>query len=433
MTKAEIKKAICDAVDSIAEEIVALGEETLATPEFGYKETAASERLKKRLAEMDLPVEQYARTGLKSTLQGGGNTANVALIGELDAVVCFTHPHANKETGAAHACGHHVQQAIAWGAFRALQKSGVMPQLDGSVTFMATPAEEFVEMEFRGALRERGEITWYGGKQQMILEGAFDDIDRAMMLHAHPDTPEAALNLDGDSLGFVAKTIDFYGRAAHGSKPFEGINALNAAIMALMGVHANREIFRDEDHIRIHPIITNGGSIVNSVPDHVRIETYIRGANAQAIADACEVVERCMKGAAMSIGARVEITTDPGYLPLKQSEVMGRVMEENAIALWGEGSTHRGVPTTGSTDIGDLSQLIPCLQPTCGGFTGTLHGENFVVSDPKIAYIDGAKLLALTAADLLLDGAAAAKEVKASYTPAFTKESYLAFLEAQRG
>ena len=433
MTKTEIKKAICDAVDSAAEEIIALGEESLSAPELGYKEQGASDRLEVRLTDMGLQVEHYARTGLKATLAGGGSAANVALIGELDAVTCFGHPYANPETGAAHACGHHVQQAIAWGALYALQKSGVMPHLGGSVTFMATPAEEFLEMEFRASLRERGEIEWFGGKQQMILEGAFDDVDMAMMLHAHPDTPGAALNLDGDSLGFVAKTIDFYGKAAHGSKPFEGINALNAAMMGLMGVHANREIFRDEDHIRIHPIITNGGSIVNSVPDHVRIETYIRGSNAQAIADACEVVERCMKGAAMSIGAEVKIETLPGYLPLKQSELMGRIMETNAIALWGEGSTHRGVPTTGSTDIGDLSQLIPCLQPTCGGFSGTLHGVDLLVSDKRIAYLDGAKLLAMTAADLLADGAAAAREVKAAYTPAFTKESYLQFLEAQRG
>ena len=82
----------------------------------------------------------------------------------------------------------------------------------------------------------------------MVLEGAFDDVDMAMMLHAHPNMPQAGVNLDGSSLGFVAKTIEFYGRASHGSLPFEGINALNAATMGLMGIHANREIFRDEDH-----------------------------------------------------------------------------------------------------------------------------------------------------------------------------------------
>ena len=99
----------------------------------------------------------------------------------------------------------------------------------------------------------------------------------------------------------MAKTIEFFGRASHGSLPFEGINALNAATMGLMGIHANREIFRDEDQVRIHPIITNGGSIVNSVPDYVRIETYVRAANAKAMDEACMVVDRAMKGAAMTV------------------------------------------------------------------------------------------------------------------------------------
>ncbi|MGI6260237.1 MAG: amidohydrolase [Acutalibacteraceae bacterium] len=427
----EIKQRISDAIEQNAAEICSFGDEVLAMPELGYKEKNTSRHFEERLQALGLKPEHYAGTGLKAAVAGKRPGPCVGIIGELDAVSCFGHPHANNETGAAHACGHNAQQASAYGAIFALVRSGVMQELDGSVALLATPAEEFLDMEYRMQLRSDGKIQYFGGKQQMILEGAFDDVSLAMMLHAHPDTPGAALNLDGDSLGFTAKTIDFYGRAAHGSKPFEGINALNAAMLGLMGIHANREIFRDEDHIRIHPIITNGGSVVNSVPDHVRIETYIRGANADAIADACCIVDRSVNGAATAIGATAEIATVPGYLPLRQDESFGRVMEQNAIALWGDGSIHRGVPTTGSTDIGDLSHLIPCIQPTFGGFTGALHSQQFEIADKKLAYLDSARLLAMTAADLLFHGAALANDICRAFHPVFTKQEYLDFLQAQ--
>ena len=424
-----LKKRVVAAVDEAAAEICAFGEEAMEMPEAGYKEYRSSAHMKQAMEQLGLPVEEYARTGLKAKIGCGREEGPcVALIGELDAISCFGHPRGNSETGAAHACGHNAQQAAAYGAMLALIRSGVLDELSGSVALVATPAEEYGDMEYRLQLREEGKIRYLGGKQQMVLEGAFDDVDMAMMLHAHPNMPQAGINLDGSSLGFVAKTIEFYGKASHGSLPFEGINALNAATMGLMGIHVNREIFRDEDQVRIHPIITNGGSIVNSVPDYVRIETYVRAANAKAMDEACAVVDRAMKGAAMTIGAEVKITTIPGYLPLQQNLHMGRLMEQNAVAVWGEGSAHRGVPTTGSTDIGDLSQLIPCIQPTCGGYDGALHSKEFKVTDPQIAYVDGAKLLALTVVDLLASQAVEGRKVLDEFSPVFTKEAYLKFL-----
>ncbi|MBQ7049596.1 MAG: amidohydrolase [Firmicutes bacterium] len=430
----EMKRKVAAAVDAVATEICAFGEEAMEMPEAGYKEYKSSAHMRQAVEKLGLSVEEYARTGLKAKVScGKGDGPCVALIGELDAISCFGHPRGNSENGSAHACGHNAQQAAAYGALLALLRSGVLEELSGSVALVATPAEEFGDMEYRLQLKEEEQIQYLGGKQQMVLEGAFDDVDMAMMLHAHPNMPQAGLNLDGSSLGFVAKTIEFYGRASHGSLPFEGINALNAAMMGLMGIHANREIFRDEDQVRIHPIITNGGSIVNSVPDYVRIETYVRASNAKAIDAACEVVDRAMKGAAMTIGAEVKITTIPGYLPLQQNLAMGRLMEQNALALWGEDTAHRGVPTTGSTDIGDLSQLIPCIQPTCGGYDGALHSKEFHIVDPKLAYVDGAKLLALTVVDLLADGAVAGRKVLEEFEPVFTKETYLGFLNEKMG
>lgn len=428
----EMKRKVASAVDAAAEQICAFGKEAMKMPEAGYKEYKSSAHMRQAVEKLGLSVEEYARTGLKAKVScGKGEGPCVALIGELDAISCFGHPRGNSETGSAHACGHNAQQAVAYGALLALVRSGVLKELSGSVALVATPAEEFGDMEYRMQLREEGQIQYLGGKQQMVLEGAFDDVDMAMMLHAHPNMPQAGVNLDGSSLGFVAKTIEFYGRASHGSLPFEGINALNAATMGLMGIHANREIFRDEDQVRIHPIITNGGSIVNSVPDYVRIETYVRAANAKAMDEACMVVDRAMKGAAMTIGAEVKITTIPGYLPLHQNPAMGRLMEKNALALWGSGTAHRGVPTTGSTDIGDLSQLIPCIQPTCGGYDGALHSKEFHITDPKLTYVDGAKLLAMTVVDLLANGAAEGRKVVEEFSPVFTKETYLEFLQSK--
>ena len=432
MDRKELKQRVAAYVEAAAEEIIRFGERSMEMPEAGYKEYKSSAHMREAMEELGLTVESFARTGLKGKVGGGkGEGPCVALIGELDAIRCFGHPRGNAETGSAHACGHNAQQATAYGAMLALIRSGVMEELTGSVALLATPAEEYGDMEYRLQLREEGKITYLGGKQQMVLEGAFDDVDMAMMLHAHPNMPQAGLNLDGSSLGFMAKTVEFYGKAAHGSLPFEGINALNAAMMGLMGIHANREIFRDEDQVRIHPIITNGGSIVNSVPDYVRIETYIRASNARAIDAACEVVDRAMKGAAMTIGAEVKITTIPGYLPLQQNEAMGKMMEENALTLWGEESAHRGVPTTGSTDIGDISQLLPCIQPTCGGYDGALHSKEFHITDPKIAYVEGAKLLAMTVVDLLAENAAAGRRVVQEFKPVFCKEGYLDFLKSK--
>lgn len=431
MQRQALKQRISDAVFSHAEEICAFGDRILATPELGYKETKTSAFAAEKLTALGLTVQHFARTGLKAMLAGGSDGPCVGIISEPDAVVCFGHPHADAQSGAAHACGHHAQMAAAYGAVLALITSGVLPELSGRVALLVTPAEEYLDMAYRMQLREQGIITYFGGKQQLIAEGAFDDVNMAMMLHAEPDAPAPALHLDGGSLGFTAKTIDFYGKAAHGSKPYEGINALNAAMLGLMGIHANRELFRDEDHVRIHPIITNGGSVVNSVPDHVQIETYVRGANTNAIATGCEVTDRALRGAAIAVGAQVEIETLPGYLPLLQDKMFGQVMEQNAVSLWGKESIYRGADTTGSSDIGDLSHIMPCIQPTYGGFTGALHSRAFTVADKKTAYVDAACLLALTVADLLCDGAEKAHAVLAQHRPVFTKTEYLAFLQAQ--
>lgn len=424
MEISEIKKKIIEEINENSYKIIEIAEKIAEKPEMGYREFETARLVAEELSSLGIECrEGLAVTGVKGNMKGRKSLARVAVIGELDAVTCTNHPKADRVTGAAHACGHNAQIASMLGAAMAL--SAVKDELDGDVCFFATPAEEFVEMGFREKLAERGDIRFFGGKQELIRLGEFDDIDMAMMIHAEA-TEKNALLLNGGSLGFVAKTVNFIGKAAHaGGAPHEGINALNAAMSAMMCIHAQRETFRDEDRIRVHPIITNGGELVNTVPAKVTMETYVRGASLEAIYGAAAKVDRAIEGGSYAIGATAEIKTHKGYLPLLQSESISALMEKNAEYLPEMPEIIQGVDMCGSSDVGDLSHLIPTIQPTMGGFYGKLHAEDFAVANERSAYLDTAKLMALTVVDLLCNGAEKALKIKADFKPKLTKEEYV--------
>lgn len=321
-----MKNKIFDAIDKNKDLIIECGEYILNNPELGYKEFKTSQRVKDEFEKLGIPYEDnLAITGVKGTVGKKDAKINICIIGELDAIKCFEHPCANKESGAAHACGHNAQIASMIGAAYGIVKSGVLDQIDGKITFFAVPAEEFVELEYREQLVKDGKITYMAGKQELIHIGAFDDVDMAMMIHSHALTPDFNVYINGTSLGFDTKQIVFEGKAAHGSEPFNGVNALNAATLALMGINANRETFKDEDRIRIHPIVTNGGDIVNVIPDKAVIETYVRGASTEAIKDACQKVDNAVNAGAMAVGAKCSIKNVKGYEPLVQDEMLSAV------------------------------------------------------------------------------------------------------------
>src|SRR5690606_35585134 len=183
------------------------------------------------------------------------------------------------ETGAAHCCGHNGQIATMLGTAMGLVGSGVLPSLAGRVAFFAVPAEEYVEIEYRNQLRREGKIEFLGGKSELIARGEFDDVDMAMMVHGASDQNSSAkAGVSASNNGCIGKQARFVGKAAHaGGAPHRGINALYAAQIALSAINAQRETFRDEDHIRIHPIMTRGGDLVNVIPNDFRLETYVRG------------------------------------------------------------------------------------------------------------------------------------------------------------
>lgn len=429
MHLAEIKQRIIAETEKNSEYIIDIGRQVLNNPELGYFEEKTSKLVRDVFDKVGICFEYpFALTGVKGKISGKKEGPTVAIIGEMDALKCSGHPNADGES-VAHACGHNAQIAAMLGAAISLKK--VATELCGSIVFFAVPAEEFIEIENRAQLKSQGKIEYFGGKQQLIAEGAFDDVDIAIMIHAQPNEKEPKVFVRGYNLGFKVKKITFKGKAAHGSKPHEGTNALNAAALSILGIHSNRETFKDEERIRIHPIITKGGDVVNSVPDEVCIETYVRGANLEAINKGDAAVNRSIDGAAQIIGATVQTDDMPGYLPINENTELSKVFEDIAVEILGEDKVVYGEEITGSTDMGDLSYIIPSIQPSIGGFEGNLHGKDFKVYSEDTAYILSAKLLALTAADLLYDDAKKAKNIIKSFETNFTKNDYLKYIQGE--
>jgi amidohydrolase len=428
--KEHLKKRVSDAIDRRAKEIIALGDHIFSHPELGYKEKLAAEQVEEKFRELNLDYRKgLAITGLKARIPGKQHHLSVAVLGELDAVVCHDHPHADPVTGAAHSCGHNAQTAMMVGVAMGLVDSGVMQELDGDVVVMAVPAEEYVELDYRQKLRQEGKIKFLGGKQELIYLGEFDDVDMAMMCHSESDTPGKIVRVPGPGVGsngFIGKTIRYIGKEAHaGGAPHQGINALNAAMLGFMGVHANRETFKDEDAIRVHPIITKGGDLVNIVPADVRIETYVRGRSIEAVMAAGEKVNRALQAGAMAVGAEVQIDEIPGYLPLFNDQNMAAMFRENAVRLLGESGVERAAIMSGSTDMGDITHIMPGIHPTIGGVAGRAHARDYKMVDPEMAYVVPAKIMAMTVIDLLHDGAKEGLRIKREFQPRMTKEEYL--------
>lgn len=425
--KEALKKKVCEAIDRRRDKIEAIGDKILRNPELGFKEFKTAELVSKTMAEFDVPHQTgLAITGVKGMLAGGKSGPTMALMGELDSLTVAGHPMADPETGAAHACGHNGQIAALMGAMMGLVDTKAAEELAGNLVLFAVPAEEYVEVEYRTDMVKEGKLGLLGGKPELIRLGHFDDVDMALMIHGHSRPDLKKLIMGQSSNGCVVKLIRFLGKAAHaGSSPHRGINALNAANIAFAAIHAQRETFRDHDTIRVHPIITRGGDVVNVVPAEVSLETFVRGRTVEAIADAEQKIDRALRAGAMAIGAKVEIQTIPGYMPLLNNPDMAEVFKSNAATLLGEDEFMDGGHGTGSTDMGDVSLIMPALHPGLGGAVGTGHAADYEIVDKELSYLGAAKLLAMNAVDMLYGDAGAAKKIIDSYKPEFTIDSYI--------
>jgi metal-dependent amidase/aminoacylase/carboxypeptidase family protein len=257
-----------------------------------------------------------------------------------------------------------------------------------------------------------------------------DSVDMMIKHHTRSGKKERKVWVAGTNNGFVGKAIRYKGKEAHaGGSPEKGINALNAAMLGMMGIHALRETFRDDDHIRVHPIITRGGDLVNIVPADVRIETYVRGKTTKAIRAASRKVNRALKAGASAVRAKVDIQEIPGYLPMKNDPEMSRIFGENARQLLGKASVKQGVHTTGSTDTGDISAIMPAIEPSISGATGIGHGADYTIVDKEMGYIIPAELMAMTVIDLLSDDAIKARRILKTFKPEVRRKGYTSHWE----
>src|SRR5881296_2008647 len=425
MTKNELKERVYAAIDRRAEEIVGLGERIRKHPELGFKEVKTGRLVEETFAGLGLkPKAGLALTSVRAEAPGrGGDGPTFALLGELDGLVVAGHPEGDPTTGAAHACGHNAQIAGMLGAAMGLLDARAFDQLAGRAVFFSVPAEEYGDIEWRVAQARAGKLEFLGGKPELLRLGHFDDVDLAMMIHTTSRAEEGKAGVPASNNGCIVKTVRYIGRAAHaGGAPHMGINALYAAQIGLTAINAIRETFRDEDTIRVHPIITHGGSQVNVIPGEVRIETYVRGRSMDAILDANRKVDRALRAGALALGAKVEIETLPGYMPMTCDPVMARYFKDNVAGLLGEEHYRQIGHRTGSTDMGDLSQVMPVLHPYIGGARGTGHGADFEIVDKPLAYLGPAKALAAMVVDMLWEGAAGAREVMAKARPPMTRE-----------
>jgi amidohydrolase len=432
-SKDELKHTVCEAIDRRADTIIELGEAILRHPETGFNEVKTAALVAERMVGLGLaPRTGLAMTGVKGRLAGRAPGPRLALIGELDSLRTSEHPLADPVTGAAHSCGHNAQIAGMLGAAMGLSEAGAARHLSGEIIFFAVPAEEFIDVEERAGRVAKHEIEFMLGKPELLAKGHFDDVDMAMMIHTGSRGGAGTRAfLAESSNGALIKRIRFLGKAAHaGSLPQLGVNALNAAMIAMNAIAAQRETFWEKDTIRIHPIITKGGDAVSVVPAEVRMETFVRGGSLEAILDANKKVDRCLRAGAMAMGAEVEIHTIPGYLPQRNDKNLGEIFGANVEALFGPGEFHIGGHRTGSTDMGDLAHLMPVIHPYLVAAEGKAHGADWQINEPQHGYVTPAKLLAMTAIDLLYGDAAPARELLARFEPAMTKEAYLAF---QRG
>lgn len=411
----ELKEQVISYLDQNSERFIDLGNKLFQTPELGFREEKTSQLVSDFLKQLDLKVERCALTGVKSKLEGKNRYASVGVLGELDAIYCPDHPLADKATGAAHACGHHMQVVAMLAAAEALVKSEVYSRLDGEVVFYAVPAEEHLEFNFRNHLLATGQVEFTSGKQEMLRLGCFDDVDMLLTTHAlslnNEHQAEAILCVSCN--GYEINRFRFVGKGGHaGLNPGKCINALNAAILSINGIQFLRDTFPDEENIRVSFILTEAGEVLNVVPEEAVLEVQIRGRTLEAIVRIREKIIRAAQGAAHTIGCQLNIEHIPGYMPFQSNYLLNDIYGCNAEQILSGKEIKQQKNGYQCTDLGDLSQKLPVSQLCLAGFAGNLHSKDFRVTDEYAAYVVPAQIICATVCDLLANGAELAKRIR---------------------
>jgi len=368
---AALKAAIIDLVAVKKGEIAAIAEELYHFPETGLQEHKSADYLTSLLEREGFCLERGIAglaTAFRATYGMGGPV--IAILAEMDAL---------PELG--HACGHNIIAAAAVGAAIVLRHA--LPADTARIVVLGTPAEEL------GI-----------GKVELIRAGFLRETDFAMMVH--PSSKRQVLKM---FLALVKVRFTFFGRAAHAAAhPAEGINALDGVIQMFNGVNALRQQLRDD--VRVHGIITEGGVAPNIIPEKASCFFYVRADDLEEAARVKEKVIACAQGAALASGTRLQIDEDERSLaPLKINHAFSALYSAQLNYLGLEESTAPMDKNKGSSDIGNVSQVVPTIHPHVPIGAGLhIHTKEFAkatISAQGIsAAVEGATALALTAAEL---------------------------------
>jgi len=369
----KIKDSVISEIDTRRQQLEELTLKIHSNPELGFQEFKAAGWLTGYLEESGFSMERgicKLPTAFRASY-GHGRPA-IAILAEYDSL-----------PGIGHACGHNLISGGAVGAGIASRLA--VDRLGGSVIVLGTPAEEL-----------------YGGKAIMAARGGFDNLDAAMMVH--PGTQDAATTT---ALACETLDVDFHGKAAHAAaKPEYGINALEAMLQSFTAINSLRQHIKDR--ARIHGIITDGGQAANIVPDHTAGNFIVRAEDNDYLDELKERVLDCFVGAATATGARLEYKWgDTRYEPMRNNLTMARLFARNMRALGRRTTLYPRNPSFGSTDMGNVSQIVPGIHPTVAITSREvlIHSADFVsaaASERGIhGLIDAAKAMAMTVVDLL--------------------------------
>lgn len=399
-------------------------------PEPGYKEYKTDAYMKAEFEKLgyELTVAEGI-TGFYTVIDTGRVGPTVLVFAELDALFSTQHPDTCNETKCVHACGHNVQCTAMLGLAKVLKEEGALDGLSGKIKLCVVPAEEGIEIDYRKELIKKGVIKYTTGKAEFIARGFLDDVDVAFMFHTRSikevNSDKYDFYLSLGSNGVIRKKTEIKGKASHaGENPQEGVNALNALSLMLSATNNLRETFKDSDQIRFHSIVTKGGDSVNVVPDNIVVESYVRGASLKAISEANKKINRAISAACVANGCSLVISELVGSQPMINNDDLSDLACEVFDEVSGKNKYLRdGAWFASSTDMGDVSTLIPSLHAYVVCADGKSHGKDYVIVNKENACIKNVKAQYGILIKLLSDGGKRANEIAKNYKPTFNSVS----------
>ncbi|MGL4589564.1 MAG: M20/M25/M40 family metallo-hydrolase [Mycoplasmatales bacterium] len=360
-------------------------QELFENPELGFKEIMTKEKIIKFIKEISPETEIFDSntTGFKFSIGNGPLT--IGVVAELDAVYSPTHFCANKATGAAHNCGHYSQVVMALYMFKYLVDS--QEPLENKITFVFTPAEEFLDLEYRKELFEAGKVTALCGKIDMIRTGFVEEIDLFYSFHSMIDC-EYDFSLGVGLVAFDFIDVEFTGVPAHaGVNPHDGVNALDSAVEFYQFLRELEQKF-GMNQLRLNPIIECPLTYNVVVPNAV-VSTYLRVADTKILKDIYKQINEKLADLKVTKKIKHELKKTEGYMEFKQDKYLTYLVKDCFENV--EVADNQFIFAGG--DIGDFSYLVPTIQVGYAGFSGAIHGVDFKESRTEYLYTEGFRQL----------------------------------------